>query len=58
MEYAKDEVFRVKYKEDEIEHKNSTSFKTILFFLIILGFGFSVINLVLIYNFINLLAIL
>lgn len=57
MEYAKDEVYTVKYikKEDEqkVEIQERNRF---IFLLITLGVVFSIINFVLIFNFFSILS--
>lgn len=63
MEYAKDEVFSIKYnvKKDKLEYSNMNKcisfvkkYKVITL-LVSLGITFSIINFVLIYNFFNLI---
>lgn len=66
MEYAKDEVFSIRYNvdKDKLEytgrHKCLNFIKKykVMTLLISLGLAFSVINFVLIYNFFNLLKTL
>lgn len=61
MEYAKDEVFSIKYKveKDKLNYKsrfyNFIRRNKILTLLVSLGITFSLINFILIYNFIYLL---
>ena len=66
MEYAKDEIFNIKYNKsnDKLEFsKNKTSYllnclsdNRFIKFIIFLTIIFSTINIIFIYNFINLLA--
>lgn len=63
MEYAKDEIFSIKYniERDKLEYSNKNKYlKTNRFIalLITLGIVFSGINFILIYNFINVLKVI
>lgn len=63
MEYAKDEVFTIRYNvdKDKLEYENKHKYLNfikkyrVITLLISLGISFSIINFVLIYNFFNLL---
>lgn len=57
MEYAKDEVYTIKYIRKEDKHKVEVQERNrFLFLLITLGLIFSVINFVLIFNFFSILS--
>lgn len=63
MEYAKDEIFSIKYnvEKDELEYSNRNKWINflkryrVITLLVSLGITFSIINFVLIYNFFNLI---
>lgn len=56
MEYAKDELYTVKYMKEMDKTKNHSDRNRFIFLLITLGIIFSIINFILIFNFFNILT--